>query len=281
MSTFSKQTTGDRYRRLYKKIYFIKIIIMLTLLTHPEKADCHWSTLQQGNNQSNRNLTNYLEFLSEVNASSLLEGAGCHGSLGYDIGFIGQKAYIPDESQTIKNYFYIQGDREQNEPIIIPKIIFLKGLPWPIDLGVNYGHVQGGKISQWSAHVQWSVYEDFQMPALALRANFSKMSGIKDTEFDSRGASIYGSYSFLRYFTVFGGLGMEYHQAEIHSLGKNDAVYFMISKNDDIIRKTWINTSEYFGARILIIPPTLSIAIEAQTRVNESKIFLGKISFTL
>jgi hypothetical protein len=82
-----------------------------------------------------------------------------------------------------------------------------KGLPFDFDVGLSYTHVPGSNLSLWGGEVRYAVLSGGLLePAVAVRGTYSRLNGINQLDFDTKGFDISVSKGFVG-FTPYGGVG--------------------------------------------------------------------------
>jgi hypothetical protein len=89
----------------------------------------------------------------------------------------------------------------------VPTLRALKGLPFGIDVGVMASAIPGTNIRLFGGELRYAILSgNVALPAIAIRGNFSKMTGVSQLDFDTKGIDLSISKGFLN-FTPYGGLG--------------------------------------------------------------------------
>lgn len=89
----------------------------------------------------------------------------------------------------------------------VPTIRALKGLPFGIDVGVMASAIPGTNIRLFGGELRYAIISgNVALPAVAIRGNFSKMTGVSQMDFDTKGIDLSISKGFLN-FTPYGGVG--------------------------------------------------------------------------
>lgn len=89
----------------------------------------------------------------------------------------------------------------------VPTVRALKGLPFGIDVGVMASAIPGTNIRLFGGELRYAIISgNVALPAVAIRGNFSKMTGVSQLDFDTKGIDLSISKGFLN-FTPYGGLG--------------------------------------------------------------------------
>jgi len=91
--------------------------------------------------------------------------------------------------------------------VTVPSLRFNLGLPLSLDVGVMAGAAPGTNIQLYGAELRWAfVKGDTVMPAIALRASTTQLSGVDQLDFNTRGVDVSISKGFAL-FTPYGGIG--------------------------------------------------------------------------
>ena len=82
-----------------------------------------------------------------------------------------------------------------------------KGLPFDFDVGLSYTQVPGSNIKLWGGELRYAILPgSIATPAVAVRGSFSKLSGVDQLGFNTKGLDVSISKGFLG-FTPYGGVG--------------------------------------------------------------------------
>jgi len=91
--------------------------------------------------------------------------------------------------------------------LTVPRISLQKGLPFGIDVGGLYATVPGTGIQFFGAEVKYALVEgSVALPAIAVRATTTKLTGIDQLDLDTRSLELTVSKGLLN-FTPYGGVG--------------------------------------------------------------------------
>lgn len=94
--------------------------------------------------------------------------------------------------------------------LIIPKLHLHKGLPLNLDVGLVYSSVPSSNIKLAGVELRYAILEGgMASPALALRGTYSKLSGVDQLDFSTRGVELSVSKGFAM-FTPYGGVGQNW-----------------------------------------------------------------------
>lgn len=82
-----------------------------------------------------------------------------------------------------------------------------KGLPWDVNIGGFYSQLPGSNIKLWGGELSYSPLPGGMLtPAVALRAAFTRLSGVDQLDFDSQSLEISVSKGFAM-LTPYAGAG--------------------------------------------------------------------------
>lgn len=89
----------------------------------------------------------------------------------------------------------------------VPRLIVRKGLPFGIDLGVNYTEVQGSNITIMGGEIRKSLVEGSSVyPALSVSLHTSRLEGVDDLDLKTYGVDLGISKGFAM-LTPYAGIG--------------------------------------------------------------------------
>ncbi|MCR4347587.1 MAG: hypothetical protein NUV55_10375 [Sulfuricaulis sp.] len=93
------------------------------------------------------------------------------------------------------------------DTLYIPKLHLHKGLPAGFDVGAFYTSVPGSNIKLWGAELRYAIIDGGTIaPALGLRGTYSKLSGVNQLDFHTKGLELLVSKGFT-IFTPYAGAG--------------------------------------------------------------------------
>src|SRR5712691_2786991 len=82
-----------------------------------------------------------------------------------------------------------------------------KGLPFDIDVGLMYSSVPGTNIRLVGGELRYAIVSGgAAMPAIGIRGSYTKLSGVDQLDFDTKGLDLSISKGFLM-FTPYAGVG--------------------------------------------------------------------------
>jgi hypothetical protein len=90
---------------------------------------------------------------------------------------------------------------------VVPSLRLNKGLPLGIDVGAMAGGVPGTDIRVWGAELRYAILKGgAAVPAIGIRGSYTKLAGVDQLEFDTKGVDVSISKGFL-FFTPYAGVG--------------------------------------------------------------------------
>jgi hypothetical protein len=91
--------------------------------------------------------------------------------------------------------------------LIVPKLHVFKGLPLGIDVGAFYSAVPTTNIKLMGGELRYAIMDGgLALPAVGIRGSVSKLSGVNQLEFSTKGLDVSISKGFLM-FTPYAGVG--------------------------------------------------------------------------
>jgi len=126
------------------------------------------------------------------------------GLLGFDIGIEGTAAHI-DNNQL----FWTEAiGKTLPSYLAFPKIHAQKGLPFGFDVGLVYAKAPGTNIGLVGGELKWAILKGgIASPAIAIRGDYTKLTGVSDIEMEDYGADISISKGF-GFITPYAGYGV-------------------------------------------------------------------------
>jgi hypothetical protein len=91
--------------------------------------------------------------------------------------------------------------------LIVPKLHVYKGLPLNIDVGAFYSAVPTTNIKLYGGELRYAILEGgMALPAVGIRGSLTKLSGVDQLSFSTKGLDVSISKGFAM-FTPYAGLG--------------------------------------------------------------------------
>lgn len=124
------------------------------------------------------------------------------GVTGFDIG-------VEASATKLRNPEILDQVTSGNTPswLVVPRIEAQKGLPFNIDVGLSYSKVPGSNIDLWGGELRYAILDgSAALPALAVRGSYTKLTGVDQMNFSTKGLDLSVSKGFL-FITPYAGLG--------------------------------------------------------------------------
>ena len=131
-----------------------------------------------------------------------------YGLLGFDIGV--EVTFVDIDNKA--SYWENVSDMPSLLPI--PKLHVIKGLPFGIDVGAIYSEIPSSDISLIGAELKWAFIEgNVALPAVAVRGTYTKLDGVDNLDFSTKGIDLSVSKGFAM-LTPYGGVGKVWIESE-------------------------------------------------------------------
>lgn len=241
---------------------------------------CSQTTLGQINSADT---DSYFEFLTRANHYSPLEHAGSHGTLGIGIGVGLANFESASNSEVMQEHWRQSGDSlasnsSQQSRVTVGQIHVHKGLPYSLDVGGGFAKHAATQAKLISGYVQWTAYEAFAMPALAVRGQYSRLMGLATTDASALEASVLASYGFLRLFTIYGTYGAGRHAMVVRVGPSFGTILSLDGEADGVVGRVLVRPSKSLGLQYQILPPFCTIAAEYSQVGQGPGSYLTKVS---
>lgn len=144
-------------------------------------------------------------------------------------GVVSSKSFVPSAPMGITGFelaVNVTGTSLQNRdlfdrsssstiPSAFPMINVraMKGLPWDIDVGASYSYIPGTDIKVYGEVRYALVSGGILTPSVSLRGSYSRLEGVDQLEFDSKGLDISVSKKIF-VLTPYGGAGYVWLSSE-------------------------------------------------------------------
>jgi hypothetical protein len=103
--------------------------------------------------------------------------------------------------------------------LYVPTLRLHKGLPAGFDIGLTYASIPGSNISYTGGELRYAILKGgVASPALAVRGSLTKLSGVDQLGFETRGIDVSISKG-LAIFTPYAGIGRVWIESTPHVLG--------------------------------------------------------------
>jgi hypothetical protein len=108
------------------------------------------------------------------------------GITGFDIG-VAATATSLEHSAVLKKVTSSSGF----STAVVPSLHVTKGLPFGIDVGAIYMMVPKIEVTLWGLHAKYAILDGgIGTPALAVRGSYTRVSGIDQLDFDTKGLDL-------------------------------------------------------------------------------------------
>ena len=122
------------------------------------------------------------------------------GITGFDVGIA-----VTDTKLQNRAAFANAGADISNAAV--PSLRVNKGLPFGIDVGVMVGAVPSTNIKLYGGELRYAIVSGgVAMPAIGIRGSYTKLTGVDQLDFNTRGVDLSISKGFLM-FTPYAGIG--------------------------------------------------------------------------
>ena len=136
------------------------------------------------------------------------------GITGFDIGLEVTSTNISKSGAAIKTA--TNGSLDVTT-MVIPKLHVAKGLPFGIDVAAFMSLVPSTNIKLYGGELRYAILEGgVALPAVAVRAAMTKMSGVDELDFSTKSLDISISKGFLM-FTPYAGVGQVWVTSTPHA----------------------------------------------------------------
>ncbi len=123
------------------------------------------------------------------------------GVTGFDLGLEVTATEMKNSS------LWAQATGSSRNTLPVPKLHFHKGLPLNIDVGLFYSSVPTTNIKLYGGELRYAILEGgTATPAVAVRGSFSKLTGVDQLSFGTKGLDVSISKGFA-VFTPYAGVG--------------------------------------------------------------------------
>lgn len=103
--------------------------------------------------------------------------------------------------------------------LYVPTLRLHKGLPAGFDIGLAYASVPGSNIRYTGGELRYAIWQGgVASPALAVRGSITKLSGVEQLAFDTRGVDISISKGF-GFLTPYAGIGRVWVESDPRGTG--------------------------------------------------------------
>ena len=147
------------------------------------------------------------------------------GITGFDIG-VGVTATRMQNAAVLQDATSDDADTT----LYVPTLRLHKGLPAGFDIGLTYASIPGSNISYAGGELRYAILKGgVASPALGVRASVTKLSGVDQLAFDTRGLDISISKGF-GFLTPYAGIGRVWIESDPRGTGGLRTEKFSLTK---------------------------------------------------
>ena len=126
------------------------------------------------------------------------------GVSGFDVGLVVSSTDMKRSSQALSKSSN-NGSSIRN--LYVPKLQIAKGLPFNLDIAAFYSSIPSTNIKLFGAELRYAILAGgVATPAVAIRGSYTKLSGVAQLAFDTKGLDVSISKGFAL-FTPYAGIG--------------------------------------------------------------------------
>ncbi len=123
------------------------------------------------------------------------------GITGFDLGIAATSTKLQNSS------VFATAGGGSHSSVIVPSLRLSKGLPFGIDVGVMYSSVPSTNIKLYGGELRYAIVPGgVAMPAIGIRGSYTKLTGVDQLDFDTKGVDLSISKGFT-IFTPYAGVG--------------------------------------------------------------------------
>ena len=123
------------------------------------------------------------------------------GITGFDLGIAATSTKLQNSS------VFATAGGGNHSSVIVPSLRLNKGLPFGIDVGVMYSSVPSTNIKLYGGELRYAIVPGgVAMPAIGIRGSYTKLTGVDQLDFDTKGLDLSISKGFT-IFTPYAGVG--------------------------------------------------------------------------
>jgi hypothetical protein len=180
------------------------------------------------------------------------------GLLGFDVGLEAVGLSIGGT-----HYWDVATSGKGSDFVVVPKLRARKGLPMDIDVGAFYAALPSSNVQLFGGEVSWALLAGgVALPAIGLRATYTKMLGVSEFDFQSAGVDASISKGFV-ILTPYAGVGALWVDGKAKGKLASDPTFLAVNGGKPLgEEKLW--TPRYFGGLKLTPFPLFGITGEVE-----------------
>jgi hypothetical protein len=179
---------------------------------------------------------------------------------------------LPERRELLTSLF---GEKANDDALSTPRLWLTKGLPLPIDLGLAIAYANGTFGS--SVYSQWTVFEGFRRPALAIRVAEGRLYGARGINLGSTTTEAILSYGVQKFLTAYANFGMARHRGHV-SLANNSELGLLSTQGDEHT-EVWQETVRRAGLQLG--SPFFTLTAETTLYPDNIRDYAAKIAILL
>jgi hypothetical protein len=179
------------------------------------------------------------------------------GITGFDVGVAATVTRIENSTVLAK------AGAGEHSSLVTPTLRLNKGLPLDFDIGVLYSAIPGTDIRFWGGELRYALLAGgVATPAVGLRASYTRLSGVNNLDFDTKGLDLSVSKGFA-FFTPYAGVG----EVWVTGTPSGNAV---LTKESVALHKVFVGLNMNFGL--------VNVALEGD-RTGNNNSYGAKVGF--
>lgn len=165
------------------------------------------------------------------------------GITGFDLGIAATATKIHN-SDALN-----QAGAGAHSTLAVPSLRVNKGLPFNIDVGAMVGEVPGSNVRVYGGELRYALLPGgTATPAIGVRGSYTKLTGVDQLDFNTRGIDLSISKGFLL-FTPYAGIGRVWATSNPKDLPTNPN---NLSRESLSLKKTFVGLNMNFGLTNLV-----------------------------
>ena len=147
--------------------------------------------------------------------------AAALGTTGFDLGI---EVTQTDTSKSAQIWTKATGGGSSVSKVYVPKLHVAKGLPFGIDVAAFYSKIPSSNISLTGAELRYAIVDGgIATPAVALRGSYTKLGGVDQLAFNTKGLDLSVSKGFAM-LTPYIGVGQVWVDSKASVNGTDGAL---------------------------------------------------------
>lgn len=208
---------------------------------------------------------------TRLNQYSPIDAYQSKGSYGWHLGVGGVSVNEEKEEGQPE----LSDDEKEST---VPRVFINRGTPWPIDFGFATSYMQKSSATQIGGHLQWTIFESFQMPSIAIRYSHINLSQMKQLErLNTDTLQLGVSYGLFSYITLSVNAGI---QQEKGNTQRFEGEGFTLTQDET---EEWKVKRTIYGWGVNLVPltPVIQLGFEQVYWDGDVQTSMGKVSFFL